>query len=284
MEGGISAEVTGLEVVRGDGETRKMLVRRHGAVDLAANPRIAADEFRLLQLLRAEGLATPAPCYLDESGEILPTPYLILEYVEGGTEFAPAGLPALLSQMAAHLAGIHRIAGSRPELSFLPLIEKRASAKVRERSMSADILAEERRVCDVLTAGWPPVQRNASVLLHGDFWPGNVLWRDGQLVAIIDWEDAALGDPLADLGNSRLEVLWAFGDEAMQRFTRAYLSLSALDRANLPYWDLYAALRLSFQLADWDAEGPAARARTMRERFQWFLAQAFEQLSAQGLC
>ena len=65
------------------------------------------------------------------------------------------------------------------------------------------------------------------MLLHGDFWPGNILWRYGQLVAVIDWEDAALGDPLADVANSRLEILWAFGIDAMQSFTHYYQSLTA---------------------------------------------------------
>jgi aminoglycoside phosphotransferase (APT) family kinase protein len=34
-----------------------------------------------------------------------------------------------------------------------------------------------------------------------------VLWRDGRIVAVIDWEDAQVGDPLADLANTRLELL-----------------------------------------------------------------------------
>ena len=38
----------------------------------------------------------------------------------------------------------------------------------------------------------PPVQVNRPVLLHGDFWPGNILWRDGRLVAVIDWEKRPL--------------------------------------------------------------------------------------------
>jgi aminoglycoside phosphotransferase (APT) family kinase protein len=38
-------------------------------------------------------------------------------------------------------------------------------------------------------------------VLHGDYWPGNVLWRDGRLVGVIGWEEAAFGDPLADLAN-----------------------------------------------------------------------------------
>lgn len=44
-----------------------MLVRQHGSVDLQRNPHIAADEFKLLQLLQTAGLATPMPYYLDQA-------------------------------------------------------------------------------------------------------------------------------------------------------------------------------------------------------------------------
>ena len=26
------------------------------------------------------------------------------------------------------------------------------------------------------------------MLLHGYLWPGNLLWQDGRLVAVVDWE------------------------------------------------------------------------------------------------
>ena len=123
---------------------------------------------------------------------------------------------------------------------------------------------------------WPLSQQNRSVLLHGDFWPGNILWRDGQIVGVIDWEDAALGDPLADVANSRLELLWAFGIEAMQRFTHHYQSLAGIDFANLPYWELYAALRRISQIAEWGLD--EITEKTMRERLRWFIAQAFMNL------
>jgi len=82
----------------------------------------------------------------------------------------------------------------------------------------------EGHIRDALEAVWPLPQRNTSVLLHGDFWPDNSLWKDGQLVAVIDWEDAALGDPLADVANSRLEILWAFGIDTMRNFTHQHQS------------------------------------------------------------
>ncbi len=75
-----------------------------------------------------------------------------------------------------------------------------------------------------LAHNWPPERRTPSRLLHGDFWPGNTLWRMGRLTAVIDWEDAARGDPLADPGNGRLEVALLWGREAMQAFTDHYLT------------------------------------------------------------
>ena len=66
LKGGVSAQVTALEIEQPGGHTKKMIVRQHGAVDLKHNPYIAADEFKLLQLLHSVGLAIPKPYYLDE--------------------------------------------------------------------------------------------------------------------------------------------------------------------------------------------------------------------------
>jgi aminoglycoside phosphotransferase (APT) family kinase protein len=77
-------------------------------------------------------------------------------------------------------------------------------------------------------------------------WPGNMVWRDERLVAVLDWEDAALGDPLADGANARLELLWARGVEAKDEFTRRYRALvPEVDFTDLSHWDLWAELRLA---------------------------------------
>ncbi|HEX8036415.1 MAG TPA: phosphotransferase [Ktedonobacterales bacterium] len=276
LQGGVSAQVTALEVERADGRMTKLIVRQHGAVDLEQHPDVAVDEFTLLQLLHAEGMPTPKPYLLDQSGEIFATPYIVIEYVEGETEFAPANISDLLSQLATHLSRIHRIDDSTPAVSVLPRQERRFAGILRERP-ALDAAGDEARIRDALEAVWPPPQRNRSVLLHGDYWPGNVLWKDGKLVAIIDWEDAAVGDPLADVGNCRLEILWAFGVEAMQSFTQQYQATTDIEFTNLPYWDLCAALRLISGIGEWVADEPTERA--MRERLHWFIAQALDRLS-----
>lgn len=40
----------------------------------------------------------------------------------------------------------------------------------------------------------------STVLVHGDFKPGNALVEGNQISALLDWETAHLGDPLEDLG------------------------------------------------------------------------------------
>jgi aminoglycoside phosphotransferase (APT) family kinase protein len=117
--------------------------------------------------------------------------------------------------------------------------------------------------------------KNGDVLLHGDYWPGNTLWKDGRLVAIIDWEDASVGDPLEDVANSRLEMLWAYGVEVMQDFTEQYKrAVRGIDFTNLPFWDLCAALRPAFKIAEW--AGSDEREEIMRERHRWFVEKALE--------
>lgn len=278
--GGVSANVTALEIARSDGQRQRVIARRHGAVDLRQNPRIAADEFRLLQRLRAAGIPCPTPYYLDESGEIFPTPVIVVEYIDGAPEFAPADLPSALRQLASLLAAIHAVDYAQHDLSFLPSQTDRYTEKLRNRPAMLDDSLDEGRIRDALEAVWPMPQHNHSVLLHGDFWPGNTLWRDGELLAIIDWEDAAIGDPLADLGNSRLEILWAYGVEAMETFTRFYLALNPIDVTNLPYWDLCAALKPASKLADW--AGDAATEARMRSGHRTFVTQAFDQLVRRG--
>jgi aminoglycoside phosphotransferase (APT) family kinase protein len=278
LHGGVSAQVTALELQRADGQTQRLVVRQHGAADLARNPQVAADEFALLRIVHDAGVPAPAPYYLDQTGELFDTPIVVLEYIEGDIVLALADVPDLLPQFAGQLAAIHRVHRAALDGDFLPDQTANWTRIIGNRPAHLDDTLSEGHIRDALEAVWPPMQRNSSGLLHGDYWPGNILWRDGQLVGIIDWEDAAIGDPLADIAISRLDLLWAFGEDAMQSFTREYAAIAPIDFTNLAYWDLCAALRPAGRLDDWVSDEAAAG--RMRERHRVFVAQALEQLSA----
>ena len=284
LKGGISAQMTALEIEDPSGHTCRMILRQPGQAALRQNQQAAEIEFQLLQTTRSLGLATPTAYELDLSGQIFSTPYLVIEYVEGQPEFTPAHPADFIHQMAEQLARIHGIDRAQVDFSFLPRPAQGFAGNYGERPARVDRSLDEGRIRDMLEAAWPFPRPNPPTLLHGDYWPGNILWRDEQLVAVIDWEDARLGDPLADLAISRLDLLWIFGIEAMNSFTRHYLSRISIDTGDLPYWDLCAALRLvrlaGLNLAGWVAFFiPYGRRdiseQTIREHYRWFINQAF---------
>jgi aminoglycoside phosphotransferase (APT) family kinase protein len=276
VKGGVSAQVTALEIEQEDGQIKRLIVRQHGEIDLKQNPRIAADEYNLLDTLHRVGLAVPKPYFLDSSGEILSTPYLVMEYIEGVPDFAPADVMDAVRQMADYLSRIHTVDLSTLDVSFLVQQETRYTNLLRNIPAVLHDSLSEGRIREALTAVWPLPQRNRSRLLHGDYWPGNILWKGSQLMAIIDWEDAAVGDPLADMANSRLEILWAFGLDAMQQFTQHYQTLADIDFTHLSYWDLIAALRPASKLSEWGLD--EITEKRMRDEHKVFITQAFEKL------
>lgn len=63
--------------------------------------------------------------------------------------------------------------------------------------------------------------------LHGDFYHGNLLAdAAGQLVAVLDWDEALVAPPELELAGAALEFAGEFGDDwaACRRFVDAYLA------------------------------------------------------------
>ena len=285
LTGGLSAQMAVIEILLPDGNTERLVVRRPGVRALAHNPHAAEDEFRILRAVRAAGAATPAALYLSATGEVFSQPAMVLEYIEGRTEFAPSDNGAFASQMAAQLARIHSVYASSKEMSFLPRQEQRVAHILAQPPAVLDESLDEGRIRAALEVAWPLPSPQVPRLLHGDFWPGNLLWKEDQLAAVIDWEDAEAGNPLADLAISRLDLLWTCGAETMRECTRRYQADTAANLADRPYWDLVAALRPASRLAEWAAGWaelgrPDVTEKSMRVAHRWFVDEAFHALAA----
>ena len=117
---------------------------------------------------------------------------------------------------------------------------------------------------------WPPPATELC-LLHADYFPGNIIWDGDAIAAVIDWESAALGDPMADIATTRLDLRWAYGAEVAERFTRRYLTMTGRSTATLPVWELVVSLRpagaISLWASDMAAHGrPDITADSMRSR------------------
>jgi aminoglycoside phosphotransferase (APT) family kinase protein len=248
-----SSQVTGLEIEGADGVRCTLILRQYGAANLRSDPHSAETEYQLLRQLLAAGLPVPRPYLADESGTIVPGPCLLMEFIDGERVHEPADLASFTRQFAAALAALHDCGITRPGVPFLPDIGGRVLAELASGPHTRGDVIPEAAIRQALRSNWPPPQVTDPVVLHGDYWPGNVLWRDGQLAGIIDWEDAAFGDPLSDVAIARLEIAWQSGMAAMDMFTHEYLALRPVSgTATLPWWDLRMALRAcEFPVETW---------------------------------
>lgn len=266
LHGGVSAQVQvfTLQQADGDGSTQRVVVRRHGVIDRTQNPQIARDEFRLLSLLHAQGLPVAEPLAVDAIGDTAPDgiPWIAVAFVAGSVDLAEADLPSAVPQMAAALASIHRIPANGDAdgdgdagdaLAFLPQKGAVHAAPERLPGYALDTTMQEQEIREALAAAAQrSLPANPPTLLHGDYWPGNLLWHAGRLAAVLDWEDACTGDPLADVATARLELCVHHGEAWADLFTTAYrAAATVLDWTALPWWELRAALRMCGRITEW---------------------------------
>jgi aminoglycoside phosphotransferase (APT) family kinase protein len=270
LRGGVSAHVEVLELSLPRDRTRLVVLRRHGAAAWKVLTRdVTVLEFQLLGALHAAGLAVPVPIFVETQTDLLGSPFFVMEHVAGSSELDAAALPSALEQMAAYLQRVHTL---KIEVALPP----------REDPFEGALgyVDASDPVHDALQALRVRNTQSRTALVHGDFWPGNVLWNNGTLAAVVDWEDAALGDPVSDLAGCRLELLWKYGESAAEQFTHQYLALAALDTTTLPVWELYAASAAAASMSAWGLE--PEREADMRRKAQTVVERARAELVRVG--
>jgi len=122
-----------------------------------------------------------------------------------------------------------------------------------ERARQTDPL--HRRVWEAAQRLRPPGDSQRRALVHADYWPGNVLWRRGRLVSVVDWEISCVGDPTRDVATCRGDLAVLFGLEAANRFRDAYVEAGGcID--NLGYWDLLNLDTALAEMTEWAVAYP----------------------------
>ena len=246
LTGGVSAEVHALELEDPEGRRQTVVVRQIGAAQWkSAHAHPAAMEHDLLKHLHHIGVPVPQPLLFDPTGKLLPRPFLVSAYVEGSTGVAAADQDTCIDTMAATLAHLHAL-----PVDGLPELPQRTDPLPELFDYLPDI-PQWRPLREHLSRWMDSAYEGPPSLLHGDFWPGNLLWQRGHLTAILDWEDAALGDPLSDVAACRLELSYRYEQAAVDRFTRAYARTRPLDTRRLALWTVYVASAASHFMGEW---------------------------------
>jgi aminoglycoside phosphotransferase (APT) family kinase protein len=194
------------------GEDRLVLRRPpHGPLPPSAHD--VVREARLIDALGKLGARVPTIHHVCADPDLIGAPFYLMSFVSGSvlTDRLPASFDEeragrwIGTEMVAALAETHAIdadAGSladfgRPE-AFLARQLRRFCGLLEHNTTRP--LPDLDRLTDWLLANVPETQR--VTVVHGDYRIGNLVFtsRPRRVAAILDWELATLGDPLADLG------------------------------------------------------------------------------------
>jgi aminoglycoside phosphotransferase (APT) family kinase protein len=94
-----------------------------------------------------------------------------------------------------------------------------------------------------------PALPDGDRLCHGDFHPYNILGT-GSNVRIVDWLDARVADPAADVCRSYV-LIGAVNPELAQSYLDAYVTATGMDRTAIYTWlPVVAAARLAEKVPD----------------------------------
>jgi aminoglycoside phosphotransferase (APT) family kinase protein len=103
-------------------------------------------------------------------------------------------------------------------------------------------------------------------LLHIDYWSGNILWDKNEISAVLDWEEAAYGDPAVDVAYARMNIVLMGATEVADEFLQVYESELGRRVMNLGFWELAASVRPMTDPVDWNVHETGAN-RAVFTRF-----------------
>jgi aminoglycoside phosphotransferase (APT) family kinase protein len=290
LRGGISSGMHAVNLIGQDGTHLRVVVRRYGAWRLKHDSRVAEREWSTLTALARVGAPTPRPLWPDPTGAVFGCPTIVTTLVPGRGLLAPRNLSAWIGELASALAKIHAAPLAEAELAML-LDQREETARILTPAETPTSLADKRdgpEVWAAMRGAWPQIEPCDPVLVHGDYWPGNTLWKYGRLSGVIDWEQVRRGDPAQDVACCRLDLTMLFGPEAAALFLQTYRDLSKHAIRRLWFWDLRMAAWAIEGLEHW-LEGYHDLGRTdisvevARPRLEQFTADALSGAAADAV-
>jgi homoserine kinase type II len=257
----------------------------------------AAHEARVLAHFAGHGVLTPRPLPLaaDATAFIAAhagKPVAVFPWVEGEMVCQRAVTPDVAAQVGAALARVHLAGASltdAPPSRFGPaqLGERLRALRARELPAEVSAAVDRLEARSARYAARTPGPEGAG-LVHGDLFRDNVLWKDGRIAALLDFESASHESYPFDLMVTVLA--WCFGDgldPALARsMAQGYAAVRPLPEAEAErLYDegSFAALRFSItRLTDFEMR---PRGTTVFKDYRRFLARgdALDGLGAGGL-
>lgn len=227
LGGGVAAESFAIDTTAG-----AVVVKRY-----RRRTETIRSEWERLRFAQRVDAAVPRPLALDAEGRWLGMPAFAMTQLDGRPNVDPRDVDRWLQQLAHALAAIHDTdtTGAAGPLLQPSTVETWRPPTLRHPTALADrtVAAIQRHLP---RASWRPV------LIHGDFHPGNTLWRGGRLTGVVDWCASRLGPASYELAYCRADLALLLGRDAADRLTHHYTAITGTTPADLPVLDLVCGL------------------------------------------
>ena len=213
-------------------------------------------EFETLKLLQNHRVPAPKPLYMDVAGDHLGAPTLITSFVPGETILSASEPLEAARELAIMLAKIHSIPVDEAAKAFLLEANTETLWFMKTGNIPDYMVAhpDGPAVWQAVIELLPQCRPVPPALIHIDYWMGNMIWHEGRIAAVIDWEEAAYGDPAIDVAYCRMDMfLSKMGRQAADEFLAVYEAETGRQVANLALWEFAAAPRPMHDPA-WEAE------------------------------
>jgi hypothetical protein len=237
-----------------------------------------AHEARVLEALQGKNLKVPQYFGFHEEHGII-----LMECVEGSNELSTAPDDETRKQVMAEyieqLAKLHRLSVDTMHLSGLaiPQTNEEAAFAGKFAYIEEDFNRWRRKLRPEpllelgiwwLHANVPTGDRRIS-FVQADTGPGQFMFANGHLTALIDWELAHIGDPMLDLGVIRMRnMLYPTGALAGPLTYYEEVSGHPIDRQALSFYTVMSMLLTPLGLAP-AMQRPTARIEHMLPSFGW---------------
>lgn len=221
----------------------KMAIRL--PLTLGSAGRVSKEHTWLSKMSSLLPLPIPVPIAQGRSTESYPAPWSIYPWFESETA-TPDGIKnpnQVAAQLAEFITALQKIdsthgplPGNHNFFRGVPLIHRDAETRAAIEALRG-IIDTESALTVWEKAIKTPAWNHPPVWIHGDLLPGNLLLKDGQLSAVIDFGGLGIGDPAYDLITA-----WCLFSAETREFFRAQLTIDN------PTWDRGRGLALSIGL------------------------------------
>jgi aminoglycoside phosphotransferase (APT) family kinase protein len=257
----------------------RWVLRRAPSHASSATAHDVLREFRILDAIKDQPVPIARPLLGCDDPAVFGAPFYLMERIDGvpvrsGIPEAwtvhPDDQPQALDQLVDALVAIHAVDWAGCGLGDLahagPYLERQIGRWMSQlESYGSRPLPLAERVAGWLADDLPPDQPPA--LAHGDYKLDNVLFAETappDLLAVVDWEMASIGDPLVDLawatifhpgpeGTMPLGVAGTFAFDRARVPPRAslverYRERSGRDVAGIDWYDVFSRWKLAIVL------------------------------------